>query len=532
MKNELGCYIRLSHADDDLGEDQYESDSITNQRELIHRYLSAHPEFSGWKIREFVDDGYSGTNENRPEFQRMITLARHGQIRCIIVKDFSRFARNYITMGDYLEQIFPFLGVRFISVNDGYDSAVTTNITDNMSMVLKSILNSYYSRDLSAKMFSCNTQRMKNGSFTGTPCFGYKMNPERTHFVIDPDAAKIVREIFDLALSGSSRPEIVRILNNAGYPTPAEYNLQKGCGKSDMVTSKPLWDHIKVSNILRQEAYTGKLVMRKHVFVAPCAKQRRRTAPDERIIRENAHAPIVTQEEYDQVQALFPKRKGWDRKDQRQYPLKGLVRCGICGKVMPLRGSASSGAFQCQESLIDHSVCSQKLYPLQEIEQAVFQALRPMFRLLIREERKYSRRQREKRLLQCQENMNDLLAEKDRLKQRKTQCYEAYVSGDLTLEEYTRQKSAYTQTGQELARKMEALENQQNMLSLSPIPADLQQAADNAREFTHADAISREMAVCFVNRVYLYEDHLEIQWKFKDLFESLTPGNTRKGVSL
>lgn len=531
MRNELGYYIRLSHADDDLGEDQYESDSITNQRELIHRYLAAHPEFSGWKIHEFVDDGYSGTSENRPEFQRMINLARHGQIRCIIVKDFSRFARNYITMGDYLEQIFPFLGIRFVSINDGYDSAVTTNITDNMSMILKSILNSYYSRDLSAKMFSCNTQRMKNGSFTGSPCFGYRMNPERTHFIIDPYAAKIVREIFDLALAGSSRPEIVRILNNAGYPTPAEYNRQQGYGKSDMVTNMPLWDHIKVSNILRQEAYTGKLIMRKYVPVAPCAKQRRRTAPEERIIRENAHAPIVTQEEFDRVQILFPKRKGWDRKDQRQYPLKGLVRCGTCGKVMPLRNYAASGAFQCQESLIEHSICSQKLYPMQEIEQAVFQALHPMLQLLIQEERKYSRRQREKRLLQCQENMSDLLREKDHLKQLKTKCYEAYVSGDLTLEEYTRQKSAYTQVGQELAQKIEALESQQNMLSLSPVPADLQQAADNAREFIHADALSREMAACFVQCVLLHEDHIEIQWKFKDLFESFTSGRPRKGVS-
>ena len=234
MANEIGCYIRLSHADDDLGEDQYESDSITNQRELIYRYLSAHPEFSGWRIHEFVDDGYSGTNENRPEFQRMINLTRHGQIKCIIVKDFSRFARNYITMGDYLEQIFPFLGVRFIAINDGYDSSITTNITDNMSMVLKSILNSYYSRDLSAKMFSCNTQRMKNGSFTGSPCFGYRMNPERTHFVIVPEAAEIVRFIFDLALAGKTRSEIVTILNDRNTPTPAEYNRQHGHGKKDM----------------------------------------------------------------------------------------------------------------------------------------------------------------------------------------------------------------------------------------------------------------------------------------------------------
>ena len=205
MKNELGCYIRLSHADDDLGEDQYESASISNQRELIQRYIAAHPEFNGWQINEFVDDGYSGTTENRPEFQRMIRLVRQGRIQCIIVKDFSRFARNYVTMGDYLEQIFPYLGVRFISINDCYDSATSTNIADNMSMVLKSILNSYYSRDLSAKMYTCNTQRMKNGDFVGTPCYGYMLNQERSQIIIDPGAAPVVRQIYDLALSGNSR---------------------------------------------------------------------------------------------------------------------------------------------------------------------------------------------------------------------------------------------------------------------------------------------------------------------------------------
>ena len=130
MPNELACYIRLSHADDDLDTDQYESASISNQRELIHRYISAHPEFTGWQIHEFVDDGYSGTTENRPEFQRMIRLTRQGRIQCIIVKDFSRFARNYVTMGDYLERIFPYLGVRFISV---------VNVNEYLSQVLANI---------------------------------------------------------------------------------------------------------------------------------------------------------------------------------------------------------------------------------------------------------------------------------------------------------------------------------------------------------------------------------------------------------
>lgn len=521
MANELGCYIRLSHADDNLGEDQYESDSITNQRELIYRYLAAHPEFSGWRIHEFVDDGYSGTSENRPEFQRMINLTRHGQIKCIIVKDFSRFARNYITMGDYLEQIFPFLGVRFISVNDGYDSAVTTNITDNMSMVLKSIINSYYSRDLSYKIFSCHTQRMKNGSFTGSPCFGYRMNPERTHFVIDPESAKIVRFIFDLALAGKTRPEIVTILNDRGFPTPAEYNRQHGHGKKDMVTARPLWNHTKVSIILRQEAYVGKLIMRKRVKVAPCAKKYRPPEPSEQFIRENAHEPIVTQEEFDRVQAMIPKRKGWNRKNQKQYPLKGLVRCGTCGKVMPLRNQRPCGTFQCPDALIKHSVCSRKLFLMPDVEQTIFQALQPLLRQVIQEEKKYSRKQTEKRLSQCQSTRSELMQKKTQLQHKKTQCYEAYVSGVLTLEAYLEQKSVYTQRGQELDQQIASLDEQQTMLSFSSVPTDLRQAADQAQTFSNTEKLTREMAVCFIHRIYLYENHIEIQWKFKDLFAQL-----------
>lgn len=244
MPKTIACYIRLSQADDDLNQgtrELYESSSISHQRELIHTYLKEHPEFDGWNIREFVDDGYSGTSDKRPEFQRMIELARRGQIHCIIVKDFSRFARNYIMMGDYLEQIFPFLGIRFISINDGYDSNLNVNVTDDMSVVLKSILNSYYSRDLSAKMFSFNTQRMQSGNHTGVPCFGYVMNEERTHFVVDPEAAKIVRQIFDLALQGTTRTEIARILNSQSLPTPAEYNRLHGYSRSQMTTTAPLW---------------------------------------------------------------------------------------------------------------------------------------------------------------------------------------------------------------------------------------------------------------------------------------------------
>lgn len=530
MTNELGCYIRLSSADEDLSEDQYESASITNQRELIHKYLSAHAEFSNWHIHEFVDDGYSGTNENRPEFQRMIRMTRQGRIKCIIVKDFSRFARNYITMGDYLEQIFPFLGVRFISINDGYDSAISTNISDNMSMVLKSILNSYYSRDLSAKMHSFNTQRMKNGEFVGCPCFGYKLNPEKTHFIIDPEAARIVRRIFDLALSGKPRSEIVTILNNEGHLTPAEYNRQHGYGKSQMITTHPIWDHVKVSKILREEAYTGKLIMRKRVPVTPCSKKKRPTEPSEQFIRENAHEAIITKEEFERIQIMMPKRKGWNRENQKQYALKGVVRCGTCGKVMTFRTFPKPGALQCPESVLSHSICPTQLFPLVDVQQAVFLAIKPFLQIIIQTEKKFNRQQLAERSSRHQKNIAELQQQKKQLQQQKTQLYEDYVSDQISLDDYLAQKSKFNEMGQSIEKRISELESQENSLNTFAVPLDLQQAAESARQYADIDTLSPELVHSFIENVYLHETYIEICWKFKDLFEQFMQENNLSNI--
>ena len=140
MANNLAYYIRLSLADDDLGDsNKDESNSVKNQRDLILSYIDSHPEFKGWTVHEFIDDGFTGTNDDRPDFQRLIDLTWQGQIQCIIVKDHSRFARNYIITGNYLEQVFPLLGVRFIAINDNYDSARNQSVEDNMNLVLKSV---------------------------------------------------------------------------------------------------------------------------------------------------------------------------------------------------------------------------------------------------------------------------------------------------------------------------------------------------------------------------------------------------------
>ena len=511
MNRCLGCYIRLSHADDDKNR-QNESNSVHNQRELILNYLSARPEFHDWNIQEFVDDGYTGTNENRPEFQRMINLIHLGQIHCVIVKDFSRFARNYLIMGNYLEQVFPLLGVRFISVNDAYDSMTSINSLDAMSMTLKSILHSYYSRDLSAKIYAVNTQRMKTGQHVGTPCFGYTLNEDRTCQIIDPEAAAIVRMIYDMALSGKTRPEIVRYLNDHHIPTPAEYNNLNSRKRSTMITPNPLWDHGKVSRILRQEEYTGKLIMRKHVQPVPCVRKYRKSTLEEIIVRESAHDAIVTREEYDRVQRMLPKRKGWDRKNQRLYPLKGLVRCGTCGKVMCAVDTPAPGGLQCKDSLIEHAVCSSVIHPMEDIEQTIYLRIKHLLPLIEWQQERQSKCR--KRPSNESAHLSSLRREQQEVQQEKVSLYEQYIAGTLTLEEYLVRKQQVKQLEQAIKQQSKQITQQRADIPITTNPSELAEALGLANRYGRNSELTHEMARSFIDAVLVFDDCIKIKWKY------------------
>lgn len=513
----IGCYIRLSHADEDKNK-QNESNSVHNQRELIQHYILTHSEFRDWSIQEFIDDGFTGTNENRPEFQHMINLIHLNQIHCVIVKDFSRFARNYLIMGNYLEQVFPLLGVRFIAINDGYDSATSVNSLDAMSMTLKSILHSYYSKDLSAKIFATNTQRMKSGQFVGTPCYGYMLSADRTRQIIDPESAGIVRMIFDMALAGKTRPEIVKYLNDQKMPTPAEYNNHMGRRKSNMITQHPLWDHGKVSRILRQEEYTGKLIMRKNIQPVPCVKKYRKTTPEEQFVRESAHEAIVTQEEFDRVQAMIPRKKGWDRRNQHMYPLKKLVRCGTCGKVMCFSDTPSPGGFRCKDALIEHSVCSPRIHPMDEVEKVVHQKIKHLLPL-IKEQQAHRNNQPANVCISDHSQLQLLRQKLLNLKYRKVRIYEQYIARELSLEDYLSHKHSINQSELELQQHIAALEQQTATPSVVIPPSELVTAMGDVKRFDKTSELTSEMARSFIDAVFVFDDCIRISWKYPWLGE-------------
>ena len=199
----IAAYQRISRADGDLGKDgKDKSNSIENQKELIQRYISCKESLQNVPVMDFVDDGYTGSNFDRPGFQQMMDGVRNGKIDTIIVKDLSRFGRDYIGVGEYMEQIFPLLGVRLIAINDNYDSNNYKGITLGMDVIVSNLVNTMYCRDAGKKLRTANQVKWRKGITTASAApFGYQFDPDKKGaFIVDPPAAKIVRRIFDLAI--------------------------------------------------------------------------------------------------------------------------------------------------------------------------------------------------------------------------------------------------------------------------------------------------------------------------------------------
>ena len=259
----LYLYIRLSDADDDL-KFKTESESIANQRTLLYRFIRARREFDGYEVVEFIDDGYSGTNGNRPSFERMIESLKNGEANVVICKDFSRFFRDYVEIGDYLERIFPFLGVRFIAVNDGYNSDDYKGSTAGMEVVMKYIVYSYYSRDLSQKIKTVMSTRKSKGEFVASQApYGYMKDPDVKRKIIpNPDTAPVVRKIFDLALEGKTPAEIAVVLNDYKLETPSAYfmRMNPDSKKFRTASQEACWTSNNMREILKRREYTGVMV--------------------------------------------------------------------------------------------------------------------------------------------------------------------------------------------------------------------------------------------------------------------------------
>lgn len=334
-----GMYARLST---DIASRQ--SDSIQTQIDIMRAYVKRHPELGD--CREYVDKGFTGTNFDRPGFNSLMDDIRDGKINCILVKDLSRFGRDYLETTNFIEVILPFLGVRFISVNDHFDTDAKNNENKALEVALKNLVNDMYAKDVSKRLVVARKQEMERGKFTGSNApYGYKVNEDDPlrHYVIDESAAEVVREIYRMAVDGKSVRQISIILQERNLSIPGQY-LKTGHLHQEEEDEVKIWHVGTISNILRNQAYIGNLVQGKR-RTRLCDNEKRHFTPkDEWLITEGTHEPIVSRELYDKVRRLFDKKvknspfssdRGKDspRKDDKYF---NLLFCGTCGKRLQM----------------------------------------------------------------------------------------------------------------------------------------------------------------------------------------------------
>ncbi len=319
-------YIRLSREDGD----REESDSVANQRKLLTEFLNRKEDLCLGDV--YVDDGFTGTNFQRPAFRRMLEAIEEGRIRCVIVKDLSRFGRDYIDTGRYLERYFPEKGVRFISVSDGIDSREKDY---DMLLPIKNIFNEQYARDISRKIRATFRTKQKAGEFIGAfPSYGYRKSAaDRNRLEIDPYPAAVVRRIFGLYLEGRGKQEIADLLNREGILSPSAYKASRGMRYvNPRCSGQSSWTCSTINSILHREMYAGNMVQgtRKQKMRG---KQTRVDRKDW-IIVENTHEPVVDPVTWGKAQRLLEKRKRIAGPCRRENILAGFLKCGDCGSVM------------------------------------------------------------------------------------------------------------------------------------------------------------------------------------------------------
>lgn len=517
----IAIYLRLSEADGDLGIDgKDESNGIENQRMLLHHYIKARDDLAG-EIIEYADDGYSGTNFNRPAFKRMIEDAKKGKIHVIIVKDLSRLGRDYIVAGDYVEQIFPLLQVRFIAANNGYDSAGHTGGNMEFDLAVSNLINTFYSRDLSKKIKAANKIRWKNGiSTSGHAPFGYlKSSDKKGKFVIDPEAGKIVRFIFDKALEGKSTTEIAFLLNENHYPTPWVYNqTKKNWSLAEPVTAENerLWEISMVCRVLRKYDYTGAMVMGRKRSLSVGARNGKLQPKSEWIIVEGVHEPIVTHEEFERANLVIRQKKQRNYVVGQNYPLKGKVRCGNCRKCLYYEARTYKEYFVCRhgKQVGRHSRCCTEEYSVKHIEEVVLRALREHLSML--EWLSVKAGDKAKSQMKTVKNHQKFLSEElDKLKAEKIRQYEFYADGIITKEYYIRKKSELNDFMEKLESDYKSREEEFDRQS------GLWKSAANmnaiAKKFAGEQKLSRQMAEAFIENVYIYApNRIEIVFRHED----------------
>ena len=495
-KYKATAYIRLSYTDDRSSE----SDSVANQRKLIENFVERNPDIEVVSYK--VDDGYSGIIFDRPAFKEMMQDVTNGEINCVIVKDLSRLGREYIETGRYLRRVFPAYGVRFIAITDNIDTAQESS-GDDLTVSVKNIMNEAYCRDISVKTRTSLDVKRRNGDFVGAfTVYGYMKSEDNKNLLVpDPYASRVVQNIFQMRLEGSSALRIANELNRLGILSPLAYKKNHGLpyakkGYADREDCK--WSATTIIRILQDETYTGTLVQGKQGTSNYKIKQMEQKPESEWIRIPDAHEPLITKQDFDLVQRIRGLDTRTSPKQDTVYLFSGVLICGCCGSRMTRKTNRVNGKeyhyYYCPTGK-KHG-CANPVMLKESNQSSINQALAKEYTAHISEN--------ERRLEQAQ-------AYKSRL-------YENLVEGMITKEEYASYKVKYTRQAEEIKASIAALK--EKLTDVLENRSERNRWITHFTQFESMETLDRKALIHMVQSIRVQgKNELDIRFNYKDEYE-------------
>ncbi|MBD5584713.1 MAG: recombinase family protein [Clostridia bacterium] len=519
-----GLYVRLSREDGD----KPESESVSSQKALLQRFIEENPSI---ELADFyIDDGFSGTDFERPAFQRMTADAVSKKINCVIVKDLSRFGRNYVEAGRYLEHVFPAFKIRFIAVNDGIDSFDKPSSMNSVIVPFKNVLNDEYCRDISVKVRSALDIRRKQGKFIGSFApYGYKKDPvDHNKLVVDEESAQTVKKIFKMFLEGYSILGIAKCLNGEGILNPSAYKRERGlnCPRPSSCKDGAVWSDSTVRRILSNEVYIGNLVQKKNELISYKIHIAKAVERQNRITVQATHEAIISKQDFEKVQSLLKRDTRTSPQSQKLSVFAGFLKCADCGRAMQKRTVKQPNKtyeyYVCSTYRKMHSaLCTKHAIRADALYTAVLTAINNYIAVAVDFDRLIEKINRAKKNGVTSKRLSAELSARERdvekAKKILLDAYPDYKCGLLTKEQYLSIKEKYEKL-QRIAEES-VLRIKEEMRSFNSGIDGENDFISTFKKYKGLKELTRDVLIELVDDIYIHEGGgVEIHLKCKDAF--------------
>ena len=498
-------YARLSKDDDLIGD----SNSIVHQKEILAKYAKEH---GFTNIEFYVDDGFSGTNFNRPDFQRMMADAEEGKISTVIVKDMSRFGRDYIMVGYYTEIYFSNLNIRFIAINDNVDSNIQT---ENDLTPFKNVFNEWYARDTSKKIRAVFKAKGNSGKhLTTNPPFGYIKDPnDKDKWIIDEEAAATVRRIFQMYVDGYRISEIGHKLTEEKVETPMLYYLNRGIKTNARSEFPEIWDSMSIKYILDQTAYAGHTVNFQTAVKSYKTKKQIRLPKEDWIIYRNTQEPIIDEKTFETVQQMRKVKRARTKYNEPNM-FSGLLYCADCGNHLTIQRVARNRKmdnFSCATyRKKKKGLCSCHRILVSDLETIVKEDLQKVCEYVLFHEKEFTDEYLSGSKRETVKFQSKTKAELKRLSERQEEIgrvirklYEDNVNGRISDERFDFLAKSYEDEGNDLKTKIQEFKNA--LASSVQNEEKLSKFLKVVKSYTEIEELTPEILNSFIKKIYIGE---------------------------